>query len=104
VARQREHLDRRTGFRQHLGGLEAIQVRHRDVHDDHVWVQRLRLPDRIGAVGRFADHFHVSLGIDHHLETLANGLMVFSEQYPQLAHEILLLTRASQAHVPPIAA
>ena len=55
-----------------LGGLEAVDVRHVDVHGDHVGPQRFRERDAVAAVAALAHDFELRIGVDDLLKHLAH--------------------------------
>jgi hypothetical protein len=60
--------------------LDAVELRHADVHQDDVGAGGLDQPQRLLAVARFADDRHVVLGLDDHSEPRAHeGLVVDDE-------------------------
>ncbi len=60
--------------------LEAVHVRHADVHEDDVRVELARGLDGLGPVGGLTDDLHVVLGLEDHPEPRAHeGLVVDDE-------------------------
>jgi hypothetical protein len=41
------------------GGLDAVQIRHPNIHDDNVGLEVLRLPHGFPSIARFADYLEV---------------------------------------------
>lgn len=64
----------------HAGGREAVRAGHPDVHEDDVGALLPGQSDRLGAVGRLADHLHVRLRVDEHTERAAQQCLVVGEQ------------------------
>src|SRR5687767_10699003 len=97
MARQGEYLHLRTARLQPCGGLKAVEVRHRDVHDHDVGHQLLRTGYRHGSVVGFADHFHVWLAVDDQPESLTKRLSVFRQKDADLRHVVHILAGVSTA-------
>ena len=68
-----------------LGRLDAVHDRHRDVHQDHVRLQRERLLDGLLAVAGAADDLDLRLGGQDRLERLGEETMVVGDQDANLA-------------------
>lgn len=61
-------------------GLDAVEARHADVHQDDVRVEMCREADRLGAVARLAGDRQVVLALQQHAEAEAlHGLVVDDE-------------------------
>src|SRR5581483_6159273 len=60
--------------------LEAVEVRHPDVHQHDVGAQRPDLVDRLTAVRRLADDLDLGLGVEDHPEPGAYERLVVDEQ------------------------
>lgn len=61
-------------------GLDAVEFRHGDVHDDHVGLEFLRFLNGLVAVGSFADDLHVGMGGEDHAKSVADDGVVVGEQ------------------------
>jgi hypothetical protein len=44
------------------GRFDAVQLRHRDVHQDDIRLEALGLTDRFATIGGLSDNFNVGLG------------------------------------------
>src|SRR6185437_16304839 len=53
------------------GSLHAVHPRHADVHEDDVGAEPRGHVDGLGTVGRLTHHLQVRLGVDHHLQAVA---------------------------------
>ena len=58
------------------GGLDAIDLRHGDIHDDDVGFEGLGQADGVGAIAGLPDDFHVGLLVEDELEALANHRVI----------------------------
>src|ERR1017187_8605728 len=68
------------------GGFDAVELRHGDIHDDHIRAQLGGQVDSFPAVTGFADDFHVGLGAEDHLEAVAHHGVVVSQQDANAFH------------------
>ena len=62
-----------------LGRLDAVHVRHLDVHEDDVGPRGAGQVDRLGAVARLADHL-VPFFLEHLAQVHADERLVFGDQ------------------------
>ena len=65
---------------QSAGRLEPVDVRHADVHQDHVRLHAVRGVHRLRAVGRLADDLDVLLGVEDHPESRPNERLVVDDE------------------------
>ena len=67
-----EDDDLRLGmiFDDAAGGFHAVDLRHGDIHDDHVGPQLLSEAHGFRAFAGFADHLHIGFLVDDELEAL----------------------------------
>src|SRR5215470_20320468 len=94
IGGQHEDAGGAAGGHDLAGGLDPVQVRHPDVHQDHV---RLGLPgqaDRLPAVLGLADDLQVRPGFQDHPEPAADQGLVIAQQHPD-GHDGPALPRAS---------
>src|SRR2546427_5870525 len=72
---------------------------HREVHDHDVWLARLGLLPRRPAIGRFADHFHIGLGVDQRFQALADDHAVdrkstrLNSSHSQISYAVFCLKK-----------
>ena len=64
------------------GGLQPVEHRHPDVHQDHVGPERGGLVDRVPAVDRLADDLDVGLGASSTEQPLPDHRLVVGDQHP----------------------
>jgi hypothetical protein len=62
------------------GRLDAVHVRHADVHQHHIRIELAGERDRLGAVCGLADDLDVGFGAQDHPEAAAHKLLVVREQ------------------------
>src|SRR5205823_11067274 len=62
------------------GGFEPVELRHADVHQHDVGLQRADLVDRLASVGGLPDHLHRRLGVEDHAEPGAHERLVVDQQ------------------------
>ena len=74
-----EHLGAGTGGEDLPRGLEAVEQRHRDVHDDDVGPERGQL-HRLPAVVGFADDLDLAVGKEQGAQALADDRVVVGQQ------------------------
>ncbi len=60
--------------------LDPVEVRHADVHQDDVGLERLDGFDRGESVGGFADDFEVGLGVEDDPEAGPHEFLVVGDQ------------------------
>jgi hypothetical protein len=70
--RQPENLDVRELGPNALRRFEAVHVRHRDIHEDGVRPQGVRVRDRLEAVGRLADDRELRALVENFAERSAH--------------------------------
>ena len=58
-----EHFGGRDGFKELSSGENAVEDRHRNIHQDHLGAEFLDQGDRLTAVLRFADHFQIGFEV-----------------------------------------
>ena len=82
-SRFRTHDDDRSGMlrHDHFGGLQAIDVRHIDVHGDYVGPQRFRERHRVAPVAGLPRHFELRIGVYDLLKHLAHKRGVIHHQH-----------------------
>ena len=74
-----------------LGRLEAVHVRHAQIHDHHVRAASLRQRDGGRAVGRLADHSDSRRARQREAKPLADDLVVVGDEARDLVgHEAIL--------------
>jgi hypothetical protein len=62
------------------GGLDAIELGHPDVHQDHIGAEFAGHRHRLTPVGRLADDFDVRLGVQDQAKAGPDQLLVISDQ------------------------
>ena len=65
--------------------LDAVHVRHRDVHQDDIGPQRMRVGDRLEAVGRIADHRELRPLMEHLSQRAPHRRVIVDDQNPERA-------------------
>jgi hypothetical protein len=68
------------------GCIDAIQVRHRNVHHNDVGLEFLGNPDDFPSVGRFTSDFHVLLPVENKAQPFAHNSVVVCNHDPGLRH------------------
>ena len=76
VGRQDEHIRLRTRCTEPLGGSRAVQLRHPQIHQDHVRRELADELDRLDAVPGLTDDFEVVDRPDDERKTFADGTLV----------------------------
>jgi hypothetical protein len=71
-----EHGDVRDGGHDPAGGFDAVEVRHVEVHDDHVRLVSLALGNRLHPVRRLADHLDAKERAEERGQALADDGVV----------------------------
>ena len=71
---------RRVGSRQPPGRLDAVEVRHADVHDDDIRSQSKERFDSLSAVGCLPYHLEIRLGIDDHPQAATDERLVVDQE------------------------
>jgi hypothetical protein len=69
------------------GGLDAVQLGHRDVHDDDVGLQLLGQPDGFPAVAGLAGDLHVGLRLQDHPKAVTDHGVIVSQQDADALHD-----------------
>ena len=64
-------------------GFDAVHVRHGDVHQDDIRPQRVRMRDRLEAVGRVADDCELRSLMENLAERAANSGVIVDDENPQ---------------------
>ena len=72
-------------------GLDAVQLRHGDVHDDHVGMQFLGQLHGFAAVAGLAHDLHVGLRGEDHAEALAHQRVIVGEQNSIMSCDLVTL-------------
>lgn len=62
------------------GRVDSIELRHGNVHDNHVGRELLGQPDSFPAIGRFADDFDTRVGLEQEPKTFANYSMIVGNE------------------------
>jgi hypothetical protein len=62
------------------GGGVAIQARHLQVHQDRLWLQHLRLEDRLLAAAGFSNHIQITAQVQQDTEILPDLGIVIDDQ------------------------
>ncbi len=85
-ARFRTDDDDRPRIRGHdlRGGLQAVHVRHVDVHGDDIGLERLRERDGFAAVFRLTDDLQLLVGVENRFEHLAHEGGVVDDEHTKL--------------------
>lgn len=84
-----------------LSGLEAVELRHADIHHDDVGVKTRRLVDRLQPVAGFSDDVDVLLAREEHAEAGPNHRLVVGDEHPDRHGRSLLTGRRAQRMKPP---
>jgi hypothetical protein len=81
----RQHDDARAGQRDvNLpGGINAVQFRHGDIHQNQVGFKLLDHFDGIAAVGGFAYHIQIGGGLQQRTDSGSHQGMVFNDKHIQ---------------------
>ena len=74
-----------VGREQLAGGLDAVHLRHPDVHQHHVGLQLVAHRDRLEAVAGDTDDLHPVLRVDDRPDALAEELLVVDQHDPDHA-------------------
>src|SRR5262249_38737103 len=81
--REAENLNRGKLGAQAPCRLDAVHVRHRDVHQDDIRPQRVRPSDRFESVGGVADDAQLRALLEQLVEHLAYGGVVVDDENPE---------------------
>jgi len=89
VGMHAEHDDAGGGrlFKDGLSGLNAVEERHGDVHNNDVGRQRGRKGDGVAAVIGFADDFEIGLALEESAEAGAHDGMIVCEKDAKFSHD-----------------
>ena len=63
--------------------FDAVHVRHRDVHQDDIGPQRVRVRDRLESVGRFADDAKLRPLVEHLAQRAAHRRVIVDDENPE---------------------
>ncbi len=63
------------------GGIDAVQLRHGNIHDDDVGRELLGEANGFAAVASFADHFDGRVGLEQELKALADHAVIVGDEY-----------------------
>ena len=100
-----EDAGRRVGGEDVAGGLDAVELRHADVHEHHRRAEAGGLLDGLDAVGGFGDHVDVGLAREQQAEAGADHRLVVGDKDADGAHEPYPLSgRLVMSRKPPSAA
>jgi hypothetical protein len=93
---RREHDDPqvRVGLQRPPGGLDAVEARHADVHQDDVHRRAVQHREGLDAVGGLGDDGEVVARVEHHREARPDQLLVVDEQE---AHGVVGHVRSSRS-------
>jgi hypothetical protein len=78
---QHDHPAVREVLKDPPGGLQAIDVRHPDIHEHHVGPEPARFGQGLGSVGGLADHGDAAGGEDH-AEPGADQVLIVGDENP----------------------
>src|SRR5215472_2287686 len=67
-------------------GIDPVEVRHGDVHDHDVWLERLCCADRLATVAGFTDQLEILNLRQLHCDPLSNDAMVISYEDSYFLH------------------
>src|SRR5918912_56345 len=62
-------------------GCPPVDVRHADVHQDHVWLELARQLDGLPAGGSLADHLQVRFWTEHGTQAQPSKLVIVGDDY-----------------------
>jgi hypothetical protein len=99
VHREHEHAGARQALADAARDLEPVQVRHRDVHHDHVRARALDLDHGLVAVAGLAHHLHARVALQQRAQAVAEDRVVVGEEDPERRHRVRGTRRV--ATVPP---
>ena len=68
-------------------GFQAVEQRHRNIHDDHVGTELLRQLDRMAAGFRLSDHLDIAFRLQQGPKSLSDDLMVIRQQHSDSLHK-----------------
>jgi len=78
VAVHAEHDDADVGIAFHdlRSCIDPVELRHSNVHHDHIGAELLGHADGFTSIGRLPDNFDVGIGLQEKPETLADDTMI----------------------------
>ena len=76
---EHDHTGSWTGLKNPLRGLHPVQVRHGDVHEDHVRLEFVRHLDRFATIGGFTNHRDVHFQIQKNLHPFPDYRVIVYE-------------------------
>src|SRR5215470_5685332 len=82
IGGQHEDAGGAAGGHDLAGGLDPVQVRHPDVHQDHIGLGLPGQADRLHAVFGLADDLQARPGFQDHPEPAADQGLVIAQQHP----------------------
>ena len=83
VNREPENLNERKFGADAARGLDTVHFRHRDIHQDDVGPEHVRLSDRLEPVGGFAHDLKLWPRLQYLAEGLTQRRVIIDDQYPQ---------------------
>ena len=63
------------------GGIDAVELRHGNIHDNNVGRKLLGEANGFAAVAGFADHFNRGVGLEQELKALADHAVIVGNEY-----------------------
>jgi hypothetical protein len=90
VHREHEHLRAFDALQDLPRRLDAVQLRHRDVHDDDVRAELLDEIDRGPAVARFADDLDLLVRLEDAAQALSDHGVIVNQEDANLLHREFL--------------
>jgi len=97
VHRDHDHRGARPLFLDPLGGLEAVHVRHPDVHQDDVGQIAARGFDGLATGPRFADDLD-AVGVEQHRSDALSDQLVVVDQQDTCGHGLIVRSTDDGAH------
>jgi hypothetical protein len=80
VDAQHKHLNLWADLFDLRSGLDAVQMRHRDIHNHHIRQALTHKLHGVLPITHLADHAHISLAIDQDFQPLAHNHMIIGEK------------------------
>jgi hypothetical protein len=80
VHRQNENAYFRVGSLDLPRSLDAVYIRHRDIHQHNIGLQTLGLLQGLATVLSLANDLHIGLCVKHHLQAGTQNRVVVGEQ------------------------
>src|SRR5439155_12206283 len=96
--RQDDHTRAAALLRQPPRGLDAVEDRHADVHQDDIGSSTENLIDRLRSVGRLADDVQLGIGFDDSSQPGPHERLVVREDYAN--HALGAASRATRRYPP----